>query len=158
MMKKEEHNKHCKKIANDLYGIAIGAVAMVHVEDFDGLADYQADDNNLEYVEPYEGEFFTEDGDDIQINGEIIGTKQAEIETATMYDYFSDCLDYDYLVNSEREYKAVRVLVAWGGPSIYVDTINGKVTLDWWGESGEAYLESEAVDAIDELFGELFLM
>ena len=73
-------------------------------------------------------------------------------ERVTMVDYFREYLDVFYIVNSKKEYMSCRVLVAYGGPSIYINTYNGKVELYWWFETAEAELTREAIEAIDELF------
>lgn len=87
-------------------------------------------------------------------NGEILND---ENESLTLWDYFSDCLDIDYLIGSDKKtVKGVRILVAFGGPNIYVDTMQGKVTLYWWNEYGEAWLPSELCQEIDYMFEEIF--
>lgn len=88
-------------------------------------------------------------------NGEVFLDDEQE-EQASLFDYFSDALDIEYLINSDRTFKAVRVLVAFGGPNIYVDTITGKVSLYWWNEEGEAWIPSELCEAINETFEELY--
>ena len=51
------------------------------------------------------------------------------------YEYLNDALDIEYTVNSKKEYLGARILVAFGGPNIWVDTRQGTVEGHWWGES-----------------------
>ena len=74
----------------------------------------------------------------------------ADFECLGIHDYFDDFLDIDYVVNYRKEYKAVRVLVAFGGPNIYIDTMSGCVELYWWTETAKYRLLSDTINAIDE--------
>ena len=73
-----------------------------------------------------------------------------DIEQLSLYDYFENLLDIDWVLNSDREYKACRILVAFGGPNIYIDTLSGYVELYWWNETAKYKLLSETIDAINE--------
>lgn len=80
-----------------------------------------------------------------------------DFEQLSLYDYFEgDVLDMDYLVNHQKEYKACKICVAWGGPSIYIDTESRAVELYWWGERASYSLLSSTVEAIDEWAEEYF--
>lgn len=59
-------------------------------------------------------------------------------EELTAFDYLQDALDIEYIVNSKREYLGARVLVAFGGPNIWVDTKRGIVEGAWWGDRASA--------------------
>lgn len=48
------------------------------------------------------------------------------------FDYLQDALDIEYIVNSKGEYLGARVLVAFGGPNIWIDTRLGMVDGYWW--------------------------
>jgi len=54
------------------------------------------------------------------------------------FDYLQDALDIEYIVNSKREYLGARVLVAFGGPNIWINTRTKKVEGHWWNESASA--------------------
>ena len=71
----------------------------------------------------------TEDGEYIMIEDEADDDLYEDCEVVSIMDYFKDCLDIDYLVDSKKEYKGVRILVAFGGPNIYVSTISCQVEL-----------------------------
>ena len=75
-------------------------------------------------------------------------------ETMTAFDYLQDALDIEYIVNSRKEYLGARVLVAFGGPNIWVDTRRGIVEGAWWGEKATAIFQDNIGldDALSELF------
>lgn len=73
-----------------------------------------------------------------------------DLEFLGLYDYFSDFLDIDWILDSNREYKACRVMIACGGPNIYIDTYSGNVELYWWSDSASFPLLHEARAAVDD--------
>ena len=75
-------------------------------------------------------------------------------EELSAFDYLQSALDIEYIVNSKREYLGARVLVAFGGPNIWVNTRTGTVEGHWWGDSATASF-TDAIgldDALSELF------
>ena len=71
------------------------------------------------------------------------------------FDYISTALDFNYVLNSDRTYKGTRLLVAFGGPNIWVDTSTKTVTGGWWGDSYSATYSMDEMDidgACEELF------
>ena len=75
-------------------------------------------------------------------------------EPMTVYDYLQDVLDIEYIVNSEGKYLGARVLVAFGGPNIWVNTRTNTVEGSWWADSANAhYVDSIGLDeALCELW------
>ena len=67
-------------------------------------------------------------GDELNHDGEPLGA----------FDYLQDALDIEYIVSGKREYLGARVLVAFGGPNIWVDTKRGIVEGAWWGDKASA--------------------
>ena len=116
----------------------------------------------------YNGELYPIDKDEFQLidgcsvdddiyimpDGEEI--PENYIEPASLYDYFNDYLDIDYIVDREKKYKAARILVAWGGPTIYIDTCDRQVQLYWWSEHAEADIPMNICDEIDEIFRDFY--
>lgn len=148
MITKQEHNDTCKSIVDDIIKYANGL--MVKCPDcgevFKIMTGY---DYDFEEKSTNEHVTCTECGRDD--NGEN------DWEALGIYDYFEDAFDIDYLISSDKEtLKGVRVLVAFGGPNIYVDTITGTVHLEWWDEHGEAWIPSEYCEQINEAFEELY--
>ena len=70
------------------------------------------------------------------------------------YDYLQDALDIEYIVNNKSEYLGARVLVALGGPNIWIDTRRGKVDGYWWGEAKSVSFTDNI--GIDESLRELW--
>jgi len=54
------------------------------------------------------------------------------------YDYLSDSLDIEYTISSNGEYLGARILVAFGGPNIWINTRSCKVEGYWWGDEATA--------------------
>lgn len=70
------------------------------------------------------------------------------------FDYLQDALDIEYIVNSRGEYLGARVLVAFGGPNIWINTRTGIVEGSWWADRAEASFKDELGldDALSELW------
>ena len=84
----------------------------------------------------------------------IAKTLSHDGEEFSAFDYLQDALDIEYIVNSKREYLGARVLVAFGGPNIWVNTRTGTVEGHWWGDSATAsFTDSIGLDdALSELY------
>ena len=79
-----------------------------------------------------------------------------EYEQQSIYDYLEDVFDIEYRIGSDRQLRSVQIMVACGGPNIYIDTASKKVELYWWTESADYPLSSDAVASIDEWAEELY--
>lgn len=75
-------------------------------------------------------------------------------EPFSAYDYLQDCLDIHWILNNDRSYRGARVLVAFGGPNIWVDTERNIVEGYWWGDYAKASFDDNIGldDALSELF------
>ena len=83
------------------------------------------------------------EGRDIENEGEF-----------SAFDYLQDALDIEYIVNSKREFLGARVLVAFGGPNIWVNTRTNTVEGAWWEDRSSAIF-TDALglnDALEELY------
>ena len=76
-------------------------------------------------------------------------------ELMSGFDYLKDALDFEYIVGSDREFKSARVMVAFGGPTIWVDFERRAVDLYWWGDRATAYFNNDAM-GVEEALRELF--
>ena len=148
-MTQEETNvynrNHCKLIAEELDLIAEGHLYKC---DYCGaLIDVEAYADNEQLYEAI-------------ISGDYCTCPECDCETcyepASVFDWLESALDFDYIINCNREYKAVRILVAFGGPNIYVDTLSGQVELYWWGDKASYPLSNDACAMIDEAMEELY--
>jgi hypothetical protein len=70
------------------------------------------------------------------------------------FDWLSDALDIEYIVNSKKEYLGARVLVAFGGPNIWVNTRTKEVEGYWWSDSAKASFKDNLGidDALETLY------
>ena len=71
------------------------------------------------------------------------------------FDYISDALDFNYVINADLTYRGTRLLVAFGGPTIWIDTSTNTVTGGWWGDSYSATYSRDEMD-IDAACEEFF--
>lgn len=83
------------------------------------------------------------EGRDIESDGEF-----------SAFDYLQDALDIEYIVNNKGEYLGARVLVAFGGPNIWINTRTGIVEGVWWSERAEASFKDNL--GLDEALEELW--
>ena len=71
------------------------------------------------------------------------------------YDYLQDVLDIEYIVNSKKEYLGARILVAFGGPNIWINTRTKQVEGYWWNDSCVLSYDNDALD-LDSALSELY--
>jgi hypothetical protein len=62
------------------------------------------------------------------------------------YDYLQDVLDIEYVVGSDKRYLGARVLVAFGGPNIWINTRTKQVEGFWWGDSAIVSYNRDEMD------------
>jgi len=71
------------------------------------------------------------------------------------FDYISDALDFEFILSSDKTLIGARILVAFGGPDIWIDTKRGEVKGYWGGETARASFHDDPMsvaDAISEIF------
>jgi hypothetical protein len=68
--------------------------------------------------------------------------------------YLSDALDIEYRVGSNGSYRSALVMVAFGGPSIFIDTKTNMIEGYWWSDrASEPYIDGIGLDeALEELY------
>lgn len=79
-------------------------------------------------------------------------------EMQDAFAYLEGVLDINWILNSDRTLKGARLLVAFGGPNIWIDTSKGTVEGAWWGDSyTDTYnTDSEFAQDLDEALSTLF--
>ena len=82
------------------------------------------------------------------------GETNSDGEPLSAFDYLQDALDIEYIVNSKKEYLGARVLVAFGGPNIWVNTRTKTIEGYWWGDKATASFDDGLGldDALEELY------
>lgn len=76
-------------------------------------------------------------------------------EPMTAFDYLQDALDIEYIVNGKREILGARILVAFGGPNIWINTRTNQVEGYWWGDKCIMSYDQDNIgldDAIETLW------
>lgn len=96
-----------------------------------------------------------EDGEEHDVSAEDMDDVPDEWEQVSLVDFFEDCYNIRYVFDSDMDYLAVRVMVACGGPNIWVDTESGGVELYWWGDRARYPLSRQAVEEIDAFWAEV---
>lgn len=125
-----ENREHCKRIADDIEDYARGRV--YRCPDCDELLTLP-DDVGEKYRCPDCGTVHDID----------------DLEQQSIWDYTSDALDIRFLMHSDRTVHSVKILVACGGPNVWIDTERGSVELYWWGDRASYPLCSEAIEELD---------
>ena len=136
----DKNLEHVQNIVKDMADFASGSYFIYNGDLFPIDRDEFAKEEGCLYRE---GVYIMPDGEEIADDA---------LEVATIGDYFEDFLDVDYIVDSNKHYKACRVLVAFGGPNICIDTWMQRVMLSWYGEYAKAYIPDELCATIDEFF------
>lgn len=85
------------------------------------------------------------------------GNVDKEDECQSLYDYFNDVYDIEYRIDGEGNYKSVKLMIAGGGPNIYVDTADAYVKLYWGSTYEQAPISYTVSDEIDNIFEEMYL-
>ena len=75
-------------------------------------------------------------------------------EEMTAFDYLSGAFDIEYIIDRKGNCIGGRILIAFGGPNIWIDTRRGMVDGYWWGKSASASYEDSIglEDALEELW------
>jgi hypothetical protein len=86
------------------------------------------------------------------------GTENEYGEYQDAFQYLEGVLDINWVLNSDRTLKGARLLVAFGGPNIWIDTSKGTVEGAWWGDSyTDTYdTDSEFARELDESLETLY--
>ena len=73
-------------------------------------------------------------------------------EYLSVWDYLSDVYNVEFRMNGRScdDYRSVQIMVACGGPNIYLDTATKDVELYWWNERARWPMSYAAAEALDE--------
>lgn len=83
--------------------------------------------------------------------------EESQLEAVSIYDYFTnDIFDIEYRISGNKEFKSVKIMIACGGPNIYIDTATKAVQLFWWSDFAEYPISYEAAEAVNEYFEDLY--
>ena len=146
-MMNDENMERCKAIADSLEQVASGDYFMydgelfpIDTEDFSEVEGCRYDEENDMYI--------MADGEELC---------ESDIYPIDVVEYLGDGVyDVEYTIGRDKKYRGVRIMVACGGPNIYINTKSGDVELYWWSESARYPMSSDVVDYIDSIYEELF--
>ncbi len=76
-------------------------------------------------------------------------------EVISGFDYLDDVLDIEYIVDSKKQYLGARILVAFGGPNIWINTRTQQVEGYWWNSTSIQSYNNDEMD-LDGALSELY--
>lgn len=88
----------------------------------------------------------------ISINEEM----KEEVEKNN-YDWFLYMMDINYIIDSYGKYKGVRLTLFFGGPNIFLDTINCELVGSWGGEEYSVPLDYKITEFVDNMYEQQFM-
>jgi len=74
-------------------------------------------------------------------------------DSKTASAWMEDVYDIEWITRNDHSYKAARLLVAGGGPSIWVNLLGNTVDGYWWGDTCKYHFEDNI--GLDEYLEEL---
>lgn len=77
-------------------------------------------------------------------------------EPLTMWDYANDALDFEFTVDSRKNYLGAKIYVTLGGPTVWIDTREKTVELRWGTSSGTALLSCDAAELLDDTMADIY--
>lgn len=78
-------------------------------------------------------------------------------DSETDTDFFDDVLDVVYLTEDSGEYRGVRICLALGEPTIYVNTHNFTIDALWWGDYACIGISHDLAESIDNYLINYFI-
>lgn len=87
----------------------------------------------------------------ISTGPEVCRSCGEEMEQIGLYDWLADALDVEYTVDSNLDYKAAKIYVTLGGPTVWVDTAERAVKLAWGTDRAEYPLDWDVSGHLDEV-------
>lgn len=139
----DENLNYCRHIRNELEKYYNGEVyrcpncnEIIHISSADGLL-------TTTFGTSLPCDCVIEDADDL--------------EQLSLYDYFNDVFDVVYYIGGDKEVRGVRLMVACGGPNVYIDTFRKTVELYWWTEYETVDLHSDLCEEITEQFAQIYV-
>lgn len=152
-----ENLEHVKSIAERLEAVCTGDMYRDDAGDTWNTTDQDTYQNEDDARDQWE---YIEDRDQWErTNGETSeDDPRDDWEQISVLDFFADCFDIEYRVSNphDTEPRSVCIMVACGGPNIYVDTASQAVELYWWGDRASYPLTHDTAAEIDAAFTELW--
>lgn len=77
-------------------------------------------------------------------------------ESRTALDYLEAALEWTYVVSSDKNYRSGRILIAYGGPTAWINTNTRQLEVTWGRETVYRELPREFVDELDATLEALY--
>ena len=90
--------------------------------------------------------------------GSYADTGEDYKEEATAFDYLEEVLDFRYIVNGERRFIGAQLLLTFGGPNTWLDTITGEITVYWGSDVARVYAPQAFTDELNETLEQFWNM
>lgn len=90
------------------------------------------------------------------IDQEAFDNGETSSPELTAFDYLRDVLDIMYIVNSNKEYQGALIQLAWGGPNVWLDTMDRTLIVSWGSDRVRRPVPLAFCDYLDETLAELF--
>lgn len=147
MAMNDKNYERCKAIAEGLEKVASGDYFMydgelypIDTEDFPEVKGCRYDEENDMYIMPDGEELFAGD-----------------VYPVDILEWLGDNVyDIEYTIGSDKEYRSARIMIACGGPNIYLNTRTEDVELYWWSEHASYPMSRSVIDMIDSTYEEMF--
>lgn len=136
----DENTRHCKRIAEELDEYTSGNVRRC----------------------PDCGEILARDWDNV---GEQFKCPECGAvgdpdwwDVLSVWDFLEDVYNVEYRVSGKGpdDLQSVQIMVACGGPNIYLDTATKDVELYWWSERARWPMSYDAVEALEDWAAEMW--
>lgn len=129
----EENRNHCKHIAEEL------------------LVYY----NGLVWKCPECGEIFTHE-DEPEKCPSCEHEFESDFENLTLWDWYAetDFYDEEFHISRDGSLRGVTLMVACGGPNIYINTKTCRVELYWWSDYADYPIDRDICEEIDNIVSE----
>lgn len=79
-----------------------------------------------------------------------------EYTEASAFDYLTNVLDIHYVIGSDKQYKAGRVCIAFGGPTAWLNTYTGNLEVSWWSAPETRELPRTFIEQLDDALEDLY--
>lgn len=86
-------------------------------------------------------------------NGDI---KDDDGEILSLYDWINDVLDFEFVVDSRKNYVSAKIYVTLGGPTVWVDTAEKAVKLAWGPDCEEYLIGWDAAEQLDDIMADIY--
>lgn len=73
-----------------------------------------------------------------------------------LLDYVNEALDYDFSVDSGKNYQSAKIWVGLGGPNVCLDTDDATIKVYWGGKKYEEPYSYSINDVLDEIMEEIY--